>query len=308
MPASTPPSPTVQLIDVAPRDGLQNEKVAVDTATKLALIEALLGAGLRRIEVASFVNPKRVPQMADAEAICAALPAQPDARYAGLVLNAAGYERAKATGRLQDLNMVVCATDSFGQRNQGQTIAQGIEVVNAMARQARRDGLACAVTISVACGCPFEGEVSVTRVADIAAALAVAEPDEIIIADTIGVGVPTQVRATIAAVRERIGDTIPLRGHFHNTRNTAVANVMAAWEAGVRRFDASVGGIGGCPFAPAATGNVATEDLVYLFERMGVDSGVGLAKLNEVARWMGERLGRALPGMVSRAGVFPPGG
>ncbi|AXQ30646.1 hydroxymethylglutaryl-CoA lyase [Solimonas sp. K1W22B-7] len=306
MPASALPPPAVQLIDVAPRDGLQNEKVDVDTATKLALIQALLGTGLRRIEVASFVNPKRVPQMADAEAICAALPAVADARYAGLVLNAAGYERAKATGRLQDLNMVVCATDSFGQRNQGQTIAQGIEVVSAMARQARRDGLSAAVTVSVAFGCPFEGEVTVARVAEIAEALAAAEPDEIILADTIGVAVPTQVRATIAAVRERVGDAIPLRGHFHNTRNTAVANVLAAYEAGVRRFDASVGGIGGCPFAPAATGNVATEDLLYLFQRMGVDCGVDLAKLNEVARWMGEKLGRQLPGMVSRAGVFPP--
>ena len=299
-------STAVQLIDVAPRDGLQNEKVAVDTATKLALIQALLDAGLRRIEVASFVNPKRVPQMADAEAVCSALPAVPDARYAGLTLNMAGYERAKATGRLQDRNMVVCATDSFGQRNQGQTIAQGIEVVNAMARQARRDGLNAAVTVSVAFGCPFEGEVAVSRVAEIAQALAGAEPDEIILADTIGVAVPTQVRATIEAVRQRVGDTIPLRGHFHNTRNTAVANVAAAWEAGVRRFDASVGGIGGCPFAPAATGNVATEDLLYLFERMGVASGVDLAKLNEVAKWMGEKLGRQLPGMVSRSGPFPP--
>jgi hydroxymethylglutaryl-CoA lyase len=285
---------------------LQNESVDVGTATKLVLVERLIAAGLRRIEIASFVNPKKVPRMADAEAVCAAVPANPGVRYSGLALNVAGFQRAAATARLQEVCMVVCASDTFGQRNQGQTVEQGIEVVSEITRQARAAGIASAVTITVAFGCPFEGEIAVSKVADIAEAVAKAGPDEIVLADTIGVAVPSQIRAVIAAVRERIGDAIPLRGHFHNTRNTAVANVAAAYEAGVRRFDASVGGIGGCPFAPAATGNVATEDLVYLFERMGVSTGVDLAQLNEVAKWMGEQLGRQLPGAVSRAGIFPP--
>lgn len=298
----------VQLIDVAPRDGLQNEKVDVGTATKLELVDRLVAAGLRRVEIASFVNPKKVPRMADAEAVCAGVPANPDVRYSGLALNLAGYQRAVATGRLQEVCMVVCVSDTFGQRNQGQTVAQGIEVVSEITRAARRDGIASAITLTVAFGCPFEGEIAVSKVAGIAEAIAPAGPTEIVLADTIGVAVPSQIRATIAAVRERIGDAIPLRGHFHNTRNTAVANVFAAYEAGVRRFDASVGGIGGCPFAPAATGNVATEDLAYLFQRMGVSTGVDLAQLNEVAKWMGEQLGRQLPGAVSRAGLFPPQG
>lgn len=299
-------SAVVQLVDVAPRDGLQNEATPVSTAEKLQLIARLIEAGVRRIEVASFVNAQKVPQMADADAVCAGLPAARGVRYAGLVLNERGYERALATRRLHELCLVVCASDSFGQRNQNQTVAQGIAAVNAITRRARQDGLDSAITISVAFGCPFEGEVAVERVVEIAAAIAASEPSEIVLADTIGVAVPSQVSAVIAAVRARIGNGIPLRGHFHNTRNTAVANAVAAYENGVRRFDASVGGIGGCPFAPAATGNVATEDLAYLFARMGCVTGLDLASLKDTARWMGERLGRTLPGMVSRAGPFPP--
>lgn len=298
-------NPAVQLIDVGPRDGLQNESAPVDTATKLALIGRLVDAGLKRVEVASFVNPKKVPQMADAEAVCAALPVRDGVQYAGLALNERGYERALATGRLFEVGVAVCASDTFGLRNQGQTVEDGIAIVNAIAARARKDGIHCAITIPVAFGCPFEGEMPISRIADIAARIAVSRPGEIVLADTIGVAVPRQVTATIEAVRERIGSTIPLRGHFHNTRNTAVANVAAAFEAGVTRFDASVGGIGGCPFAPAATGNVATEDLAYLFLRSGADTGIDLAKLNDTSHWLGTQLGRALPGMVSRAGGFP---
>jgi isopropylmalate/homocitrate/citramalate synthase len=296
----------VELIEVAPRDGLQNESVPVDTATKLELITRLLDAGQRRIEVTSFVNPNKVPQMADAEALCERLPHHAGARYAGLVLNQRGYARAHATGRLHEVCLVVCATDTFGQRNQGQTIAQGIAETSAIVRAARADGIASSVTVTVAFGCPFEGEVDAARVVDIAQALAEQQPDELVLADTIGVAVPTQVASLIAAVRARIGDRLPIRGHFHNTRNTAIANIVAALQAGVSRFDASVGGVGGCPFAPAATGNVASEDVAYLCQRMGLALPVDLGRLNETARWLGDRLGRPLPGMLSRAGGFPP--
>jgi len=296
----------VELIEVAPRDGLQNESVPVDTATKLELITRLLDAGQRRIEVTSFVNPNKVPQMADAEALCERLPHHAGARYAGLVLNQRGYARARATGRLHEVCLVVCATDTFGQRNQGQTIAQGIAETSAIVRAARADGIASSVTVTVAFGCPFEGEVDAARVVDLAQALAEQQPDELVLADTIGVAVPTQVTSLIAAVRARIGDRLPIRGHFHNTRNTAIANIVAALQAGVSRFDASVGGVGGCPFAPAATGNVASEDVAYLCQRMGLALPVDLGRLNETARWLGDRLGRPLPGMLSRAGGFPP--
>ncbi|NGY04283.1 hydroxymethylglutaryl-CoA lyase [Solimonas terrae] len=296
----------VELIEVSPRDGLQNESVPVDTTTKLELIARLLDAGQRRIEVTSFVNPNKVPQMADAEALCERLPHHPDARYAGLVLNQRGYRRARASGRLHEVCLVVCASDSFGQRNQGQTIEQGLAETAAIVRAARADGIASSVTITVAFGCPFEGEIDTARVVGIAQALAEQQPDELVLADTIGVAVPSQVSAVIAAVRERIGNALPMRGHFHNTRNTAIANIVAALQAGVSRFDASVGGVGGCPFAPAATGNVASEDVAYLCQRMGLALSVDLERLNDTARWLGERLGRSLPGMLSRAGGFPP--
>lgn len=295
----------LEFIDVTPRDGLQNESNHVATATKLELIQRLLDAGVRRLEVASFVHPKRVPRAADAEAVCAGLPAYPDARYIGFVLNELGYERAIRTGRLSEIGCVVCATDSFGTRNQGQTVAGGLAVVRSIRERARRDGLPCSITIAVAFGCPFEGDVCVERIADIAESVADGVPDEIVLADTIGVAVPVQVRESFEAVRARIGSAIPLRGHFHNTRNTAVANVQAAIQCGVTRFDSSLGGTGGCPFAPAATGNVATEDLAFFAARSGYATTLQLDRLIEGARWLGEVLGRSLPGMVSKAGPFP---
>jgi hydroxymethylglutaryl-CoA lyase len=295
----------VSLIEVAPRDGLQNERAQFDTQTKLELVQRLIAAGLRRIEVCSFVNPQKVPQMADAEALCAALPQAPQMSYTGLVLNRRGFDRALQTGRLHEIGVVVPATESFAKRNQGSDTETLTHLAVELCREANRAGLRCTPTIAVAFGCPFEGEVALTRIAAIARALAAAGPYELVLADTIGVAVPRQVRELIETVRETIGRSIPLRGHFHNTRNTAVANVYAALEAGVDRFDASVGGVGGCPFAPAATGNVATEDLWYLLDRMELDTGIVPAELIGTAKWLGEKLGRTLPGMVSRAGGFP---
>jgi len=295
----------VSLVEVAPRDGLQNEQARFDTETKVELVRRLIAAGLRRIEVASFVNPQRVPQMADADELCAALPQAPAVSYTGLVLNRRGFERAVRSGRLHEIGVVVPATDAFAMRNQGASTEALTQLAVELCREAAGAGLRCTPTIAVAFGCPFEGAVTEARVAAIARVLAETHPYELVLADTIGVAVPGQVRTLIAAVRRAIGDSIPLRGHFHNTRNTAVANVYAALEAGVDRFDASVGGVGGCPFAPAATGNVATEDLWYLLDRMGLDTGIVPDALIGTAQWLGQQLGRPLPGMVSRAGGFP---
>jgi hydroxymethylglutaryl-CoA lyase len=297
----------VSLIEVAPRDGLQNEQAHVDTGTKLELVQRLIAAGLRRIEVCSFVNPQRVPQMADADALCAALPRAPEVSYTGLVLNRRGFDRAVQTGRLQEIGLVVPATDAFAMRNQGASTEELTRLTVELCREAARAGLRCSPTIAVAFGCPFEGAVAPERIAAIARALAEADPYELVLADTIGVAVPRQVGALIETVRQAVGRSIPLRGHFHNTRNTAVANVYAALEAGVERFDASVGGVGGCPFAPAATGNVATEDLWYLLDRMELETGIVSQELIGTAQWLGQQLGRPLPGMVSRAGGFPGG-
>lgn len=293
----------IEIIDVGPRDGLQNETVVLDTETKVGFIGRLLDAGLRRIEVASFVNPKRVPQMADAEDIVARLPRDRGARYIGLVLNRRGFERALAA-KVDEVNFVVVASDSFNLRNQGVKTEQSLEAWAQIADLAGDAGMPCGVTIGAAFGCPFEGEVPVERVAAIAGRLARSGAGEIALADTIGVAVPSDVKRCIEAVRAEVGD-VPLRCHFHNTRNTGLANAYGAIEAGVRRLDASSGGIGGCPFAPAATGNIATEDLVYMVERMGFRTGIDLDKLIDNARWLETLLGRPVPAMVAKAGGFP---
>jgi hydroxymethylglutaryl-CoA lyase len=293
----------LELIDVAPRDGLQNEATVLSTEDKLALISRLIDAGLRRIEVASFVRADRVPQMADADALCAALPRRDGVRYSGLVLNERGFERAARSGRLSELSCVVCATDAFGQRNQGQSVQDGLRFARLVCEQAPRAGMTACVTIATAFGCPIEGEVAPERVAALAEHIAQYCPAELTLADTIGVAVPAAVRAVLAAVRAKT--SLPLRMHFHDTRNTAVANVEASIAQGVTAFDASVGGIGGCPFAPKAAGNVASEDLAYLFECSGYPCDVRLPALIETARWLSERLGRVLPGSVSKAGTFP---
>lgn len=294
---------SISIVEVGPRDGLQSEPDVLATDLKLELIGRLVAAGIRRLEVASFVNPQLVPQMADSEAVMAGLPSRAGVQYIGLVLNRRGFERARAAG-CTEIGMVVSATDSFGQRNQGATIEQTIRAWEEIAPLAHAAAIRAQVTISVAFGCPFEGEVPADRVVAIATRLAAAAPLEIALADTIGVAVPTQVTALVDAAGDAVGAT-SLRCHFHNTRNTAVANVYAAVQAGVSTFDASVGGIGGCPFAPNATGNVATEDLVYMLSRAGFDTGIDLEKLLDAARWLQEKRGRALPGMVLKAGSFP---
>ncbi|HKE95193.1 MAG TPA: hydroxymethylglutaryl-CoA lyase [Povalibacter sp.] len=295
--------PAIEIVEVGPRDGLQSEPDVLSTAIKLELIRRLVDAGVRRVEVASFVNPKRVPQMADAEAVLAGLPRRDDVQYVGLVLNRKGFDRAAAAG-CTEIGMVTAATDSFAERNQGASIDDTIRAWEEIAPLAQAAGIRAQVTVSVAFGCPFEGEVSMERVVGIVQRLAQSQPVEIAIADTIGVAVPTQVTELVQRIRQVV-PSIPLRCHFHNTRNTAIANAYAAVLAGVRTLDSSVGGIGGCPFAPNATGNVASEDLVYMLSRAGFDTGIDLYKLIEVGHWLQEQRGRQVPSMVSRAGGFP---
>jgi hydroxymethylglutaryl-CoA lyase len=295
---------SVTVLEVSPRDGLQNESVIVSTDDKLTLIHRALAAGFRRIEVTSFVHPTRVPQMADAEAVCQGLPQRGDVIYTGLILNRRGYDRARATGRLQEVGVVVPATDTFGSRNQGQTVDQSVAVACEILRDAQARGMRATATIAVAFGCPFEGDVDAARVLDIAKRLADAGPVELALADTIGVGVPGQVLELFGALRQSLG-TMPLRAHFHNTRNTGIANAFAALQVGVETLDASIGGIGGCPFAPKATGNIATEDLIYMLDRMKIGHDGALESVIETSRWLGGVLGKELPAMVSRAGGFP---
>jgi hydroxymethylglutaryl-CoA lyase len=293
----------IEVVEVGPRDGLQSESQVVPTDRKVEFIRRLTAAGIQRIEVASFVNPKRVPQMADAEAVLAALAPVPEhARYIGLVLNRRGFERARAAG-CGEIGMAIAATESFSQRNQGCSVEEGIAAWLEIAPLAREAGIRAQITISTAFGCPFEGEVAPARVVEIAQKLAAGAPDEIAVADTIGVAVPTQVTQLIGQLRAAM--LTPLRAHFHNTRNTGLANAYAAVEAGVHALDASCGGIGGCPFAPAATGNIPTEDLVYMLERMGVATGVDLPKLLETSAWLEGVLAHTVPGMVVKAGLFP---
>ncbi|RIK91825.1 MAG: hydroxymethylglutaryl-CoA lyase [Proteobacteria bacterium] len=294
---------SISIVEVGARDGLQNEPGVFATDNKVALISRVLAAGVRRLEVASFVHPKRVPQMADAEAVAAALPELAGVSYIGLVLNVKGAERALAT-RVHELGAVVVASDTFGRKNQGQTMAEGIAEaarILAMARAAKR---AAQVTISAAFGCPFEGEVPAARVISIARAMADAGAAEIALADTIGAAVPSQVEDLVGDIKAALPG-LALRAHFHNTRNTGIANAYAAAAAGVATLDASLGGIGGCPFAPRATGNIPTEDLVYMLERSGFATSVNLEALISASRWLEETLGRAVPGLVSKAGVFP---
>jgi hydroxymethylglutaryl-CoA lyase len=258
---------------------------------------------VQRIEVASFVNPKRVPQMADAEAVLEQL--KPDAAsYIGLVLNERGFERARATA-VDEVNLVVMVTDTFSQKNQAMTTAEAIAAVEAIAPRARAAGLPVSVTLSASFGCPYEGEVDVSRLVDVATQVAAAGIDELAIADTIGVAVPHDVHRRVSAVRDAVD--VPLRVHVHNTRNTGYASALAAADAGVTVLDASLGGIGGCPFAPRATGNIATEDLVFALERSGYDTGLDLDALCRASEWLGERLGRPTPGLVAKAGGFPQG-
>ena len=298
-------SSSVTLMEVSPRDGLQNEPEVLGTEAKLTLIQHALDAGFKRIEVTSFAHPKRVPQMADAEAVCRGLPQRGDVTYTGLVLNQRGYERLLATERLDEAGVVIPVTDTFAERNQGMSADACLDMAVQILRDARGRGLRAQATLAVAFGCPFEGEVDVDRLVEMADRLAQEQPVEIALADTVGVGVPTQVLASFAALRERLGPDMPLRAHFHDTRNTGIANAFAALQAGVQTLDASLGGIGGCPFSPGASGNIATEDLVYMLDRMAVAHDVDLERLLEGAAWLQEALKKPLPSMLLKCGGFP---
>ena len=293
----------IEIVEVSPRDGLQNESLIVGTADKVALIGHALAAGVRRIEVASFVNPAKMPRMADAEAVIAALP-DTDAAYIGLVLNLRGAMRALST-KVHQLGAVCVATDGLAMRNQGQTSEESLDIACAVVELARTAGRDAQITIAAAFGCPFEGEVAPDRVVAMARRAAASGAIEVALADTIGVAVPARVAALVADVRAAIAP-LPVRVHLHNTRNTGLANVWAAVEAGAATIDASIGGLGGCPFAPGAAGNVPTEDVAYMLERSGVVTGLDLDAVIAASTWFAGVMGRPLPGMVSRAGRFPP--
>jgi hydroxymethylglutaryl-CoA lyase len=294
----------IEIVEVGPRDGLQNEKVQFSTENKVSLIERVIAAGARRIEAVSFVNPKRVPQMADAEAVMAGAPRKAGVKYIGLVMNARGFERALACG-VDEVNFVVVTSDTFNRRNQGVGTDDSIKTLGEIAAAARGTKMPLSVVVAAAFGCPFEGEIAVSRLTEVLEKVAVHRPREVALADTIGVGAPSDVTERFALVK-RIMPDAALRAHFHNTRNTGLANACAAVAAGVTALDASVGGMGGCPFAPAATGNIPTEDLCYMLERMGIDTGLSMPALIEVSHWLEAQLGRGVPALLGRAGVFPP--
>lgn len=302
-PNPTEPATAIEIVDVSPRDGLQNEQTVFTTDEKLRLIDFAISAGLRRIEVTSFVNPKRVPQMADADELSKRLPKNNDIDFIGLVLNMKGAERAVAAG-FDELGAVSVASDSFAQKNQGQTRLESGKIAASIVAMAKAEGKRCSVTIGASFGCPFEGNVPHQNVIELAEIAAEAGADEISLADTIGVGDPWNVEALFEKVRAVTKD-IPLRAHFHNTRSTGIANAYAAIKAGVRTFDASFGGIGGCPFAPGATGNVPLEDLIYMLHRGGLVTGVDLPKSIAAAQWLSKKLPGRVPGMLLKAGVFP---
>lgn len=293
----------VTIVEVGPRDGLQNESVLFSTEEKAEFIKRMVASGVRRLEVASFVHPKYVPAMADAEALLEILPETSDVSYIGLVLNLRGAQRAAQT-KVHEIGCVLVASETFGQKNQGQTIAEGHKAVAEILDFSRAEGKLGQVTIAASFGCPYEGEVEASKIVDIAQRIAESDPMEIALADTIGVAVPSRVRDLFATLKEKIPH-IPLRGHFHNTRNTGIANAFAAYEGGATSLDSSLGGIGGCPFAPNATGNIATEDLIYLLNRSSVETGVSLKSLIENSQWIEEKLGRKVPSLVSKAGDFP---
>ena len=293
----------IEIVEVSPRDGLQNESAILSTTAKVELIERAVRAGVRRVEVTSFVNPRKVPQLADADELMAAVPRYDGVRYAGLVMNQRGLDRALAGG-VDEIDIVVVATDTFCRRNQGMTTAEACDTAASLVREARAAGVFSTVTIGASFGCPFEGEVSLDRLDEVLQRVVDAGPDELALADTIGVAVPSDIAERVALAAKLAGD-LPLRLHLHDTRNTAIANAVAAVHAGVTTLDASIGGAGGCPFAPAATGNVATEDLIYLFRRMGRPTGLDLEQTTSAAAWLQQQLGTTLPSALLRAGDFP---
>ncbi|MDL9946998.1 hydroxymethylglutaryl-CoA lyase [Gordonia sp. ABSL11-1] len=303
----TATGPAVTVVEVAPRDGLQNEKVELTTAQKRELVGRAVGFGARRVEVTSFVHPRKVPAMADAEALVELLPTDDGIAYSALVLNERGLDRAIDAG-VTEINAVVHCTDTFSDRNQGTDIDGGVAIWHRIARTAREAGVTANLTIAVAFGCPFEGEVPVDRLRAILGRVLEEAPTELSLADTIGVAVPKDVRERFAVAADLVPSGLPLRAHFHDTRSCGIANALAAVEAGVTILDASLGGIGGCPFAPNATGNIATEDLAYALDRTGVSHGLDTVALQDAGVWLEGVFGRRLPAMVLHAGGFPGGG
>ncbi|MFT5133828.1 MAG: hydroxymethylglutaryl-CoA lyase [Gammaproteobacteria bacterium] len=282
---------------------MDNPQFCIHNLGKIAFINRLIDAGIRRMEVVSFVNPKRVPQMADADDLLRLLPRHDDVSYIGLVLNMRGFERALQSN-ISEVNCVVVASDTFNQRNQGATTEETMSTIEEIVKQVSSTSLTAGVTIGASFGCPFEGEVAVSKVVKLAGRLADMGFKEIALADTIGAAGPSDVAKLVVAVSKVVGD-VNLRCHFHNTRNTGVANAYVAVQEGVRILDSSCGGVGGCPFAPAATGNVATEDILYMLQRMGMETGVNIGKVIETAKWLEGPLDAQMPGMVTRAGLFP---
>jgi len=295
---------SVQICEVSPRDGLQNEKTLIATEDKIELVNRAILAGVRRIEVTSFVNPNKVPQMADAEAVLAGLDSPEGVSFIGLVMNQRGLDRALEAG-VHEVNLVVVASDTFCQKNQGMSSEESVDVAADLVQQARAAGLGTTITVGAAFGCPFEGEVPVSRIRDIVTRVVQAGPDELALADTIGVAVPTDITQRVGIMLDLMPAEMSSRLHLHDTRHTGVANAVAAVQAGIQTLDASIGGSGGCPFAPAATGNVATEDLLYLLSRMGIQTGVNLDEILSATAWLEERLGKKLSGAILRAGDFP---
>ena len=298
----------VTIVEVSPRDGLQNEGTILSTDAKVELITRLVDAGARRIEAVSFAHPRLVPTMADAEDVMAKVPRRDDVSYAGLILNRKGLDRAVDAG-VDEVNVVVCVSDTFSGRNQNVTADQAMTMAADVVDAARDRGLFTTITLATAFGCPFEGEVDPARVAEFARRCADSGVQELCLADTVGVGAPSQVTDLTKRMRDMVGDPaengLRLRFHFHNTRNTGFANAYAAVTEGVDVLDASAGGIGGCPFAPKATGNIATDDLVYMLERMGRPTGIDLATLIPTAGFLGDQLGHEVPALLPRAGLFP---
>ena len=293
----------VSLLEVGPRDGLQSEPKILPTDVKRDFIIKTMDAGIKQIEVTSFVHPKKVPQMADAEKLVETLPDRDDVSYIGLIMNQRGFERARDCG-IDEVGMVIVSTDTYNMKNQNVVTQESIDNWLRIASDAKSAGIRTNVIIACSFGCPYEGEVDPENIASIAEKVLEGEPNILGLADSVGVAVPNQVKKTFSLIKE-LAPNIPLRTHLHNTRNTGLANAAAAIEAGVTIIDASTGGIGGCPFAPKATGNIPMDDLLYMLDRSGIETGVNLKQIVSTSEWLEEKLEHSVPAMVPKAGIFP---
>ena len=293
----------VSILEVGPRDGLQSEPEILPTEIKKEFITRTINAGIKNIEVTSFVHPKKVPQMADAEKLVESLPDRDDVTYICLIMNQRGFERARDCG-IDEVGMVIVSTDTYNMKNQNVVTQQSIDNWLDIASSAKSAGIRTSVVIACSFGCPYEGEVDPEHIASIAEQILKGEPDVLGLADSVGVAVPNQIKTTFSLIKD-LAPTIPLRTHLHNTRNTGLANAAAAVEVGVSIIDASTGGIGGCPFAPKATGNIPTDDLLYMLDRSGIETGVNLKEIVKTTNWLENQLGRSVPAMVPKAGIFP---